>query len=93
MNAPSSRSTSPIPAGSVTSRMVLLVAVLLATVAAVASYLTLEEPNTFEAPRAGGAAATAPTAGTPLPHDHSVTRNLPHDPETPGVSIAAYAVP
>lgn len=67
--------------------------VLLATAATVTSYVTLDQPNRLEAPRAGGAAAVVTSPSTPLLHDHSITRNLPYDPEEPGVSIAAYGVP
>jgi hypothetical protein len=72
----------------------MLSAVALASlVAALASYLTLTQPE--PGLQNAGASLSATTHGSPVLHDHSVvlTQGLPHEPEVPGVSIAAYFAP
>lgn len=68
--------------------------VVLGAVAALASYLTLTQPIAT-ASAAPAAVSNTATQGAPLLHDHSVVlrQNLPDEPEVPGVSIAAYALP
>jgi hypothetical protein len=62
-------------------------------VAALASYLTLTQPES-SSQNAGPSLSVTPY-GAPLLHDHSVvlTQDLPDEPEVPGVSIAAYFAP
>jgi hypothetical protein len=93
MNGFSTPSTNGNDKGLHLTGWMLSTAALAGLVAALASYLTLTQPEPSSQNAAPSLSAT--THRAPLLHDHSVvlTQDLPDEPEVPGVSIAAYFSP